>query len=58
MAKEKETLIIQLRPQYERLREYNLPEDLFRRFLLAFAKILVPKWPEDSLCEIINDLIK
>ena len=49
---------MQLRPKLQELRQCNLPEDKFKEFLLIFARILVPKWPEESLRSIINDLVK
>lgn len=56
--KKKSAIIMQLRPKLQELRQYNLPEDKFKEFLLIFARILVPKWPEESLRSIINDLVK
>ena len=56
--KKKTAIIMQLRPQLKELREFNVPEDKFKEFLFIFARILVPKWPEDSLREIINDLLQ
>ena len=56
--KKKSAIIMQLRPKLQELRQCNLPEDKFKEFLLIFARILVPKWPEESLRSIINDLVK
>lgn len=54
--KKKSAIIMQLRPKIQQAQQSEFSEETLKQLLFTFAQSLVPKWPEASLREIINEL--